>query len=37
MEISQSGANPNTTGWHDYEYVTSGIYIAADDALSSNH
>jgi hypothetical protein len=37
MEISQSGANPNTTGWYDYEYVTSGTHIAADDALSSNH
>lgn len=37
MEISKSGANPNTTGWHDYEYVTSGTYIAANDAVSSNH
>lgn len=23
-EISDSGANPNTTGWLDCEYVTSG-------------
>jgi hypothetical protein len=37
MEISKTGANPNTTGWHDYEYVTSGSYIAADDAISSNY
>jgi hypothetical protein len=37
MEISSRGANPNTTGWHDYEYVTSGTYIAANDAVSSNN
>jgi len=37
MEISKTGANPNTTGWHDYEYVTSGTYIPANDAVSSNH
>jgi hypothetical protein len=36
MEVSSKGANPNTTGWHDYEYVTSGTYIAANDAVSSN-
>jgi hypothetical protein len=36
MEVSSRGANPNTTGWHDYEYVASGDYIAADDAVSSN-
>jgi hypothetical protein len=37
MEISGKGANPNTTGWHDYEYVTSGTYIAANNAVSSNY
>jgi Polysaccharide lyase family 4, domain II/Polysaccharide lyase family 4, domain III len=37
MEVSSRGANPNTTGWHDYEYVTSGTYIAANDAVSSNN
>jgi rhamnogalacturonan endolyase len=37
MEISSRGANPNTTGWHDYEYVTSGTYIAANNAVSSNY
>ena len=36
MEISKAGANPNSTGWHDYEYVTSGTYIPANDAVSSN-
>jgi hypothetical protein len=36
MEISSTGANPSTTGWHDYEYVTSGTYVAANDAVSSN-
>jgi hypothetical protein len=37
MEISSKGANPSTTGWHDYEYVTSGTYTAANDAVSSNY
>ncbi len=36
MEISATGANPNTTGWRDYAYVSSGTSIAADDAVSSN-
>ena len=36
MEISKTGANPNTTGWHDYAYVTSGTSIAANDAVSNN-
>jgi hypothetical protein len=36
MEISNTGANPSTTGWHDYEYVTSGTYVAANDSVSSN-
>jgi hypothetical protein len=37
MEISSTGANPSTTGWHDYEYVTPSTYVAADDAVSSNY
>jgi len=37
MEVSSKGANPNTTGWHDYEYVTSGTYIAANNSVSSNY
>ena len=36
MEISSRGANPTNTGWHDYEYVTSGSYVAANNAVSSN-
>jgi len=36
MEISSKGANPSNTGWHDYEYVTSGTDTAANDAVSSN-
>ncbi|MGA2350943.1 MAG: polysaccharide lyase family protein [Terracidiphilus sp.] len=36
MEISSTGANPSTTGWHDYAYVTSGTSTAANDAVSSN-
>ena len=33
----QAQTNVTTTGWHDYEYVTSGIYITANDAVSSNY
>ena len=36
MEISPRGANPTTTGWHDYEYVTSGTYVPANDAMANN-
>ena len=36
MEIANRTANPSTTGWHDYEYVTSGTYVAADDAVANN-
>lgn len=36
MEVSKTGANPNTTGWHDYAYVTSGTSIAANDAEANN-
>jgi hypothetical protein len=37
MEVSHTGANPSTTGWHDYEYVNGSTYIAADDAVASNN
>jgi Polysaccharide lyase family 4, domain III/Polysaccharide lyase family 4, domain II len=37
MEISNAGANPSTTGWHDYEYVTPNTYVAANDSVSSNN
>jgi hypothetical protein len=36
MEISSKGANPSTTGWHDYEYIASGTDIAANDSISNN-
>ncbi len=36
MEISPTGANPTTTGWHDYEYVTPTTYTAANDAVPNN-
>jgi hypothetical protein len=36
MEISAAGANPTTTNWHDYEYVTPTTYTAADDAVANN-
>jgi hypothetical protein len=36
MEIGNSSANPSSTGWHDYEYVTSGTYTAANDGVASN-
>ena len=37
MEISSTGANPTTTGWHDYEYTSTTTYTAANDAVSSNY
>lgn len=37
LEISPTGANPSTTGWHDYEYMTSTVDTPADDAVSSNY
>jgi hypothetical protein len=36
MEISPTSANPSTTNWHDYEYVTPSTYVAADDAVANN-
>ena len=32
-----TGANPTTTGWHDYEYTSTTTYTAANDAVSSNY
>jgi hypothetical protein len=37
MEITNTSANPSTTGWHDYEYVNNSTYVAANDAVSSNY
>jgi hypothetical protein len=36
MEISPTSANPSTTNWHDYEYVTPSTYVAANDAVANN-
>ncbi len=35
MEITATSAAPATRGWHDYEYVTSGTYTPADDAVAN--
>jgi autotransporter-associated beta strand protein len=32
MEITNTAATPNTTGWHDYDYVNSNGSANADDA-----
>lgn len=37
LEISSTGANPSTTGWYDYEYLTPSTYVPANDAVSSNY
>ena len=37
LEISNTGANPATTNWHDYEYVASNNYIPANVAVSNNN
>ncbi|WP_420237066.1 polysaccharide lyase family protein [Telmatobacter bradus] len=36
MEITDTSASPATTGWHDYEYVDSSGYTAADDTVANN-
>jgi hypothetical protein len=36
MEIVSRSAAPSSTGWHDYEYVDSAGYIAANDAAANN-
>jgi len=35
MEITNTSAAPATRGWFDYEYVTSGTYTAANDAVNN--
>jgi autotransporter-associated beta strand protein len=37
MEISSTGANPTTTGWHDYEFLYNSTDTAVNDALSANN
>jgi hypothetical protein len=33
LELSNTGANPTVTGWHDYEFVTSGVDTPANDTV----
>jgi hypothetical protein len=35
LELSNSGANPGVTGWHDYYYVTSGTTTPSNDAVDN--
>jgi hypothetical protein len=35
LELSNTGANPTVTGWHDYEFVTSGVDTPAGDTVSN--
>jgi hypothetical protein len=35
MEITDTPAAPSTRGWYDYEYVTSGTYTPANDAVNN--
>jgi hypothetical protein len=35
FEISNTSSSPSTRGWHDYEWVTSGTYTAANDAVAN--
>jgi hypothetical protein len=37
MEISPTGANPSTTGWHDYEYIAASGITHANDAVPNNN
>ena len=38
MEISEKGANPSITGWHDYEYLSSnGTDTPEDVAVDNNN
>jgi Polysaccharide lyase family 4, domain III/Polysaccharide lyase family 4, domain II/PEP-CTERM motif len=33
MEITNTSANPSTTGWYDYTYINGGTQIAPNDAI----
>jgi hypothetical protein len=37
MEITNKSAAHEITGWNDYEYVNSGTYEPADDAVANNN
>jgi hypothetical protein len=32
MEITNTSANPSTTGWYDYTYINGNTQVAQDDA-----
>jgi hypothetical protein len=32
MEITNTSANPTTTGWYDYTYINGSTQVAQDDA-----
>jgi len=36
MEVTNQSANPATTGWNDYEFVTGGSNIRANDLVPNN-
>jgi hypothetical protein len=35
MEITPNSADPASTGWNDYAFITSGTEKAANDALAN--
>ena len=35
MEITNTSAAPSARGWYDYEFVTSGTYMPANDAVDN--
>lgn len=36
LEVTNMSADPNLTGWHDYEYLYNNTYIPANNALPNN-
>ncbi len=36
MEITNQSANPATTGWNDYEYISGSSDVPANDSIPSN-
>ena len=35
LEITPNSADPASTGWNDYAYVTSGVEKPANDAVGN--
>ena len=33
LELTNTGADPSVTGWHDYYFVTNGKTTAANDTV----